>query len=353
MGVSETLRRRVDTGQPAVTVQTLSRAALVGLILVFGALRLAGHTPAMVTQAGIYLLGMVALNLPHGGYEHFANLRRRAMRFRGRYVAGYLLAAALFVGLFLLVPVAGLALAIGVAVLKGGGGDLHVLRATTGTSHLQSRLQRLVAVAARGGAVMAVPIVAFPGTFRWFSGLMVRMVEPAGLSAHAGLFELTGPLIGAGYAGLLVAHLGWGAYNRTGDGAWLADAAETLLLVGYFAIVPVVVAVGLYFPLWYSLRQVSRELTTTEPPATGRDLLGEDADPGAIAFRAWGVLVAGAMATAFVAGGFWVLVPTPVPGSTLQFGLVAFWSMFISVIALPHVVVGDLLDGQRGIWHVP
>jgi hypothetical protein len=32
---------------------------------------------------------------------------------------------------------------------------------------------------------------------------------------------------------------------------------------------------------------------------------------------------------------------------------VAFWSIFVSVIALPHVVVGSWLDGERGIWYVP
>jgi hypothetical protein len=133
------------------TALTLSRASLAELTLLFAGLAAAGVGLSVGTQAAVYLVGMVALNLPHGGYEHFANLRRRAMRFRGRYVAGYLLFAGAFVGLFLLASVAGLALAVTVAVLKGGGGDLHVLEATTGTGHLRSRGQRLLAVAARGG----------------------------------------------------------------------------------------------------------------------------------------------------------------------------------------------------------
>ena len=344
---------RESTGVES-TVLTASRAALAGLVALFAGLRLAAVELPPGTQAAVYLLGMVALNLPHGGYEHFANLRRRAMEFRGRYVAGYLLLAGAFVALFLLAPVAGLALAIGVAVLKGGGGDLHVLRATTGTSHLRSGTQRLLAAAARGGAVMAVPIVAFPNTFHTFSALMVSMVDPAGLGSVSTYFPVTRPLIGIGYTAVVLAHLGWGFRNRTGDGAWLADAAETALLVTYFAAVPVVVAVGLYFPLWYSLRQVSRELSVTEPALDGTDLLGgSDADAGDVALRAWGVLVAGAMATAAVAVAFWALVPNPVPGPNLRLGLVAFWSVFISVVALPHVVVGSVLDRGRGIWHVP
>jgi Brp/Blh family beta-carotene 15,15'-monooxygenase len=334
------------------TAVTVSRATLVGLVALF-VVRLAGTTVSLRTQAAVYLVGMVALNLPHGGYEHVANLRRRATRFRGRYVAAYLLLAGAFVGLFLVAPVVGLALAIAVAVLKGGGGDLYVLRATTGTDHLRTRPQRLLAVVARGGAVMAVPIVAFPATFHTFSSLMVSMVDPGGLAGVATYFAVTRPLIGALYAGAVLAHLGLGFRRRPGTGAWVADAAETLLLVTYFAVVPVVVAVGLYFPCWYSVRQVARELAVDERVGGGPDLFGgRDAGAGTVALRAWGVLLAGALATAAVAAAFWVLVPNPLPEPPLL-GAVAFWSVFISVVALPHVVVGSVLDRERGIWHVP
>jgi Brp/Blh family beta-carotene 15,15'-monooxygenase len=352
--MSVTRVRTLVSGTVESAVLTASRGALVGLTLLFAGFRLVGYTPSLATQAAVYLVGMVALNLPHGGYEHFANLRRRAHEFRYRYVAGYLAMAAAFVGLFLVAPVAGLALAISVAVLKGGGGDLHVLRATTGTGHLRSRPQRLLAVAARGGAVMAVPIVAFPGTFHAFSAMMVAMVDPGALAPAARHFDMTRWLVGAGYGGVVLAHLGWGFRTRTGDGAWLADAAETLLLVTYFAVVPVVVAVGLYFPLWYSLRQVARELSVDAAVDAGPDLLGgDDAGAGAVALRAWGVLVAGALATAAVAVGFWVALPDPLPTGSLYYDGVAFWSVFISVVALPHVVVGSVLDRGRGIWHVP
>jgi Brp/Blh family beta-carotene 15,15'-monooxygenase len=349
--------RSVRSRLPATvepTAVTASRAALAGLLVLFVAARLLGETVSLRTQAAIYLVGMVALNLPHGGYEHFANLRRRTMAFRGRYVAGYLCLAAAFLGLFLVAPVVGLALAIGVAVLKGGGGDLYVLSATTGTGHLRTRGQRLLAVAARGGAVMAVPIVAFPATFHTFSSLMVGMVDPGGLAGVAAYFDLTRWLIAGAYGATVLGHLGLGYLRRPGTGAWIADAAETALLVAYFAVVPVVIAVGLYFPLWYSARQVARELAVDERVEAGPDLLGGD-EVGAesVALRAWGVLVAGAMATAAVAVAFWILVPNPLPGGSLRLGGVAFWSVFISVIALPHVVVGSVLDRGRGIWHVP
>lgn len=339
-------RKRFVTAEG--TVVSLSRAALVGLVVLFGGLGVAGVELPMRTQAAVYLIGMVGLNLPHGGYEHVANLRRRAMRFRGRYIAAYVLLAGGFVGLFLAAPVAGLGLAVVVAALKGGGGDLHVLAATTGTSHLRRRAQRWLAFVARGGAVMAVPMVAWPGTFRGFAWLMVALVEPGAL-ADAASFETVRSLVGVGYAVTVLAHLSGGFLTRTGDGAYVADVAETLLLITYFAVVPVVVAVGLYFPLWYSARQVARELAVEEPATKGSDLLGE----GSVVLRSWGILVAGALATTIVAAGFWLLVPNPLANAGLLYGGVAFWSVFISIIALPHVVVGSLLDRTRGIWHVP
>ena len=355
------LGRRRPEGSAADFAVTGSRVALLALTVAFLGAALVNLRLSMRVQALIYLVGMVGLNLPHGGYEHFANLRRRATEFRLRYVGGYLLMVGGFVGLFAVAPVAGLALSLGVACAKGGGGDLHVMRATTGTDHLRTRTQRLLAAAVRGGAVMAVPIVFWPGTFHTFSAYMVNIFDPGALDPLARYFSVTRPLIGAGYVtrlavgvgygALLVGHLGLGFLRRTGSGSFRADAAETLLLVAYFAVVPVVVAVGLYFPLWYSARQVARELAVPEA-ADGPDLLAAET-PGGVALRAWGVLVAGAVATGAVAAAVWWLAPNPLGYAPLLYGAVAFWSVFISIIALPHVVVGAVLDRGRGIWHVP
>ena len=336
------------------SVGTVSRAGLVVVAVLAAAVRLSPYELAMETQAAIYLVGMVALNLPHGGYEHFANLRRRVRRFQWRYVGGYLALTAGTVGVFLFAPVVGLVVAIGVAVAKGGGGDLYVLEATAGTGHLRTRAQRLLAVAARGGAVMAVPIVAFPNTFHGFSALMVGIFQPGGLAPFAAAFDVTRPLIGVGYGAVVVTHLAVGFTRRDGSGSWLVDAGETALLVAYFAVVPVVIAVGLYFPLWYSTRQLARELAVDAEPGEGTDLLGGgEATAGQIALRAWGTLVGGAVATGVVVGVIWLVAPHPLAGAGPLLGGVAFWSIAISIIALPHVVVGGLLDRQRGIWHVP
>jgi Brp/Blh family beta-carotene 15,15'-monooxygenase len=333
------------------TSLALSRGTLAALAVGFGVLGAAGVSFPLDAQMVVYLVGMVALNLPHGGYEHFENLRRRRPDFRLRYVAGYLAVIAGFVGLFVVAPVLGLALALVVAMAKGGIGGIHVLDATVGTDHLRTRGQRYLAAAVRGGAVMLVPIVFWPETFYTFSSLMVGLVEPGGLSTYAGSFDTTRTVIAAGYGAGLVAHIGLG-YARGGGRSWLVDAGESVLLAAFFALVPVLVAVGLYFPFWYSARQVARTNRVRDDVGDDRwDLLGKD--PETAALRAWGVAVAGALATFAVLGAVYLLFPNPLAGVSILPGAVAFWSVFISIIALPHILVGSVFDTERGIWYVP
>lgn len=338
--------------RPQYRLLALSRVGLLAVLAAALGLGAAGVTLAYETQAWVYLFGMVALNLPHGGYEHFANLRHRELDFRWRYLGLYLTLVAGFVALFFLQPVGGLTLAIAVAVSKGGLGGVSVLDATTGTDHLRTRPQRLLAAAVRGGAVMAVPIFAWPSTFRMFSHYMVNIFQPGALSAVAPYFEVTRWLIGGGWALAALTHVGLG-YLRGGGRSWLVDAGETALLGAYFLSVPVVVAVGLYFPLWYSTRQVARSLAVDDQrPATGPDLLEFDR-PEHVTLAAGGCLLAGAVLTFLIAGVLFRVAPQPLGGAPLAIGAVAFWSVFVSIIALPHVVVGDLLDREAGIWFTP
>jgi Brp/Blh family beta-carotene 15,15'-monooxygenase len=177
----------------------------------------------------------------------------------------------------------------------------------------------------------------------------------------SGYFDLTRWVVAGGYGTLVVAHLALGYRGADGTGSFRADALETLLLVAYFAVVPVVVAVGLYFPFWYSARQVARtvevdaEPEAVDPDRAGDGLLGflDSDDPRVVALGAWGVLVVGAIATFGLAAVVWTVSPQPLGGAPLLMGLVAFWSVFISIVALPHVVIGSWFDTGRGIWYVP
>ncbi|MFB6168362.1 MAG: Brp/Blh family beta-carotene 15,15'-dioxygenase [Haloferacaceae archaeon] len=350
------LGRSVSRASDEPVPLAVSRLSLLAVLLAVGGARAAGLAVPDRPQWALYLLGMVAMNLPHGGYEHLDNLRRRTAGFQARYVAAYLALAGGFVVLLFLSPLLGLALACGVVVAKGGHGDVAVLDAVGASAHLQTRPQRALAALVRGGAPMAVGLWAFPTDFHVFSSLMVG-VFGGSLGPVAGQFTTTRSLVGGAYALALLAHLSLG-YARGGGRSWRVDAGESLLLGAYFAVVPVVLAVGLYFPFWYSARQVARARAVETDPFDDRQSEGPFAlldaeDPRTVALGAWGVLVGGALVTGTLAAGLFWLAPNPLGGGPPLAGGVAFWSLFVSVIALPHVVVGSWLDTERGIWYVP
>ncbi len=299
---------------------------------------------SMEAQMVGYLIGMVALNLPHGGYEHFENLRHRRISFSLRYIVLYLAFLIGFVGFFFVAPVVALGLAFSTAVIKGGHGGLKVMDALCGTEHLQSSWQRGLAAFVRGGAVMLVPLLAWPGVYVTFSTYMVHIFGAAGPLPLATRLADVQVAVGTVYGLALVAHLGGGLYTGGLSRAWLTDAAETTLLVVYFTFVPMMLAVGLYFPLWYTLRQTARTTAVaSDAPAPDRLSLP----------LTWAAMVVGALVTFGLMAGFYVLVPNPLGGAGLLGGAVAFYTIFVCLLALPHIVVGEWLDPARGIWYVP
>jgi Brp/Blh family beta-carotene 15,15'-monooxygenase len=341
-----TERQRVDWLQPRRIEDWfvfLSRGSLLAVTAAAVLAAVAGVSLDVETQMLVYLVGMVVLNLPHGGFEHFENVRHRGVPFGIRYVAVYLAVLVAFVATFFVAPILALGLAFATAIAKGGHGDLHVLDAVVGSGHLESRVQRGLAAFVRGGAIMIVPLVAQPEVFYGFSSYMLSMFDPGLTGVLWERMELARRLFGGCYGVALVAHLLLGYLRGGASTTWLVEAGETVLLVAYFAVVPVVVAVGLYFPLWYSLRQggrsaVARRQAATETHSTGFVL---------------GVLAAGGLVTAAIAAAFWLAVPNPLGNADLLPGLVAFYTIFVCIVALPHVVVGEWLDSDRGIWYVP
>ena len=339
-----TTSRTESTRDPARTALWGSRLAL-GLLTLGGlGAALTDVSLSMTAQMVGYLIGMVALNLPHGGYEHFENLRNRRVSFSLRYIVLYLSFLVGFVGFFFLAPIAALGLAFSTAVIKGGHGGLKVMDALCGTSHLQFRWQRALAVFVRGGAIMLVPLLAWPGVYTMFSTYMVHLFDAGTILPLTTHLAEAQTAVGAVYGTALLTHIGGGVYVGGPSADWLMDLAETTLLVLYFTFVPMMLAVGLYFPLWYTLRQTART-TAISRDAPAPDQLSLP--------LTWAAMVLGALVTFGFMAGFYVLVPNPMGGAGLLAGAVAFYTVFVCILALPHIVVGEWLDQARGIWYVP
>jgi Brp/Blh family beta-carotene 15,15'-monooxygenase len=311
---------------------------LVGL----GSLVAAAVGPVSVPAWLRYLplaASLLLFGLPHGAVDHLAPTRAAGRPTTPRSMAAvglaYLLLGGAYAALWIVAPVASAALFVVLTWLHWGQGDLYALDAL-GSSHLDSTGVRAGTVIVRGGLPMLVPLLRYPERYRdvvdaWVT-LFGRDLDAAWLVAPDVRVAL-----GLAFAGVTLATLAAGYRD---DAGWRLDAAETLLLWAYFLVVPPLVAVGVYFCVWHSLRHVGR-------------LMGVD-DGARAAFRARGVLAAlartGRDAAPLTAVSVVTLVGVGVAAGvdTDPRLLAALYLVFIAVLTLPHVAVVTWMDRVEG-----
>jgi beta-carotene 15,15'-dioxygenase len=239
-------------------------------------------------------------------------------------------------------PAVAFALFIALTWLHWGGGDLHALLALVAPEGdaAPGRASRVLALLARGGLPMLVPLLAFPETYRAVAASLTGLFGPAGVPAwvFGPTFRLAaGVLLAALVLASLVLAL------RVGGRLFRAYALETSLLAVYFALVPPVLAVGLYLCLWHAPRHVAR-LALLDKESAGSLSAGRvvpalrrfarDAAPLTLA------------ALALLAGLYLV---TPGAGASPS-TLLALYLVLISALTLPHVVVVSWMDAKQGLW---
>jgi Brp/Blh family beta-carotene 15,15'-monooxygenase len=115
------------------------------------------------------------------------------------------------------------------------------------------------------------------------------------------------------------------------------------LLTAFFLVVPPILAVGVYFCFWHSLRHIIRTVLLHDGSTTALDraeiqpVLGQFARDGA-------PMTAGALV---ILGVLYLLVPRA-PGELS--GLVGLYLVLIGVLTLPHVVIVSWLDREQGVF---
>ncbi|THE64175.1 beta-carotene 15,15'-monooxygenase [Salinadaptatus halalkaliphilus] len=292
-------------------------------------------------------VSVLAFGLPHGAVDHLvvpraANRRPTARSFA--VVGGlYLVVGGAYAVVWFLAPVVAFVLFILVTLLHWGQGDVYAVRVLTGGCYLEGLAPASLTVLVRGGIPMLVPLVAFPGQYAVVAESLVGLFDPGAAAALEPIFQPTVRLgVAVGVGALVVGSLSLSYRRAETLEPWLADVVETLGLVGFFAVVPPILAIGFYFPLWHSVRHILRTMlvddVASEALAAGNDRLASwrfvrDAAP----------LTAGALA---VLGGLAVLVPyapTNVPD------VLALYLVCLAVLTLPHVVVVTLLDRTQGL----
>jgi Brp/Blh family beta-carotene 15,15'-monooxygenase len=346
----DVLPRSAAVGESRAALRTL--AFLPGWIVV-GVTTLAFAAGVSIPRPYQLLplaVSAILLGLPHGAVDHLAVPRTRGEAVTGRWLAAigviYLVIGGLYAAVWFLAPVAAVAFFILLTWAHWGQGDVYPLVALIDGPHPAGRLSRLLTAATRGSLPMAVPFVAFPDQYELVVSTLAGLFDPAGPARVAAVFTPAARLtVAAVVAGLVVSTLAVGIRaTAAGDRRSVAvDAAEVGLLVAFFATVPPIFAIGLYFCVWHALRHIVR-LLAVDPAATaalesgryGRALAAFARDSAPLTAAALGLLVLLAL-----------LVPATV---TEPLELVGTYLVLIAVLTLPHVLIVVWMDREQKLW---
>jgi Brp/Blh family beta-carotene 15,15'-monooxygenase len=354
---------RFDHGTPGPTaggdgpvgdeaMATLSRLAFLPGWIAVGAATLPFALGASV-PLGYQLLPLAAsvvlLGLPHGAVDHLAIPRVRAESVTPRALVAvgglYLAVGGAYAAVWFLAPAVAAVFFILLTWAHWGQGDVYPLVAF-GDGYPAGRPVRLLTAATRGALPMVVPFVASPGQYELVVATLVELFDPGAVGTVSTAFTPTARLTAAvGLGCLIVATLAVGFFTAGADGrrSWLLDAGETGLLVWFFSTVPPILAVGLYFCVWHSLRHIVR-LLAVDPGAASALESGRYLP----ALASFGRDAAPLTAASIVVLGLWY---PAVPGTVAEpLSLVGAYLALIAVLTLPHVVVVSLMDRAQGIW---
>jgi Brp/Blh family beta-carotene 15,15'-monooxygenase len=291
---------------------------------------------------GPLFASVLVFGLPHGALDHLAMPRLRGEpagpRWLARVGAIYFVLGGAYAVVWFLAPAVAVVGFILLTWAHWGQGDLHPLRAVLGADHLDDRLGRWLTVGLRGGIPMLVPLLSFPERYRAVIGRLLALFDIAPSRIAWAFSAQTRLGIAIAIGGLTVLALGRGVRRSSRDRrAWAIDAGEVALLWWCFWVVPPLVAVGIYFALWHSVRHVGRLMAIDGRSAgLSASLAGfaRDAAPLSIA----SIVFLGGLALAVPR------TPTTLPE------LVALYLVALAVLTLPHVAVVAWMDREQGIW---
>jgi len=297
-------------------------------------------------QYGILLATVLLLGLPHGALDHLTLPRARGESLTVRRLAifcgWYLLLAGVYWVAWIVAPTASFIGFIVLTWFHWGQGDRAHLALVTDAAHLDHPWVNRLTLLVRGGLPMLVPLLGFPDAYESVFSTVVGLFGSSGDSI-APLFSSPARLaLGVGFGLLTLSTLAWG-YRVAGDQpAWRVDVVETALLWVFFLSVPPILAIGLYFVVWHSLRHLAR-LVVIDGTASSALARGSTTDvlvrvsTDALPMTVGALVLFGAIA---------VLVPNE-PGTVADVGGV--YLVLLAVLTFPHAVVVTVLDRIQGV----
>jgi Brp/Blh family beta-carotene 15,15'-monooxygenase len=328
----------------------LVRGTLLPAWTVLGAItlvHLAGVSLPVPVRYGVLLVTLVLFGLPHGAADHHSVARALDIdltpRFLLAFCVAYLTLAGGYTLVWFLAPVLAFLFFLGLTWFHWGQGDVYSMATLADAAYLRDSAVGALSIVVRGGLPMLVPLLFFPDRYRAVAQTVVGLFAP-GMGRVSVLFtDDARLLLGAALGAVTVLTLALGARYATSRRPWLADAGETVLLWAYFAVVPPVLAIGVYFAVWHSLRHISRlvELDQIALAALDRGSVRRTVA------RFIGDTLPATAGALLLFGGLTLAVPGSIT-SLADIGGV--YLVLLAVLTLPHVVVVSWLDVAQGIW---
>ena len=287
-----------------------------------------------------WTLSAVALGMPHGAADPVVPFRMGGAALRlaplAAFCLAYLAVGAAYLGVWAALPTAAALGFLALTWAHWGQGDLYALRALGWDRHLGGRAHLALALVVRGALPMAVPLVAFPAVYAEVVGAMAGTFRPERAeAARAVVLGLDRPALALGLGALFAVYAAWGAvvaWRRPGAGRTLAlDLGEVAALAAFFAVVPPLWAVGVYFCLWHALRHLQR-LAPLVADGSARQL---------------------ALVTAPATAGALVLVgalAASTAGAGRPLGELGVYLVGIAALTVPHVLVVAWMDVRQRVW---
>ena len=286
------------------------------------------------------LLGIVLLGLPHGALDHLVPARLGLSWGRkplgvALYLLAYVAVAALYLGVWLWQPAVAFIGFLAATVWHWGQGDQRFLEIFLGRQR-PTRWGAWVTLLVRGSLPIVLPVLAFPETAE---SLYRHAATGLGLSETT--LALTSPWLVVPLVLMLTAGLLAYALNavRAAPNATVlsVDAAEVLLLILLFTLVPAYMSIGVYFLFWHSLRHLGR-LLILHPRDAAQVAQGHLYPP----VRQLTLdLLPVTFAALCLLSGFYLFNAARI--ISLE-GFVALYLILISALTKPHLVVVALMD---------
>ncbi len=291
------------------------------------------------------IASMVFLGLPHGAVDHLMIPKARNESFSVRWMmkisAVYLLLGTSYLLLWLIQPVLAFALFIAITWFHWGEGELYVVQQLFMDKSLTG-VQKTLEVVLRGAAPMILPLIAFPEYYRLIAEATVNLFTSGNTSIALSLPNTAKTLILTAY---ILAALILFVYIYRGSGNSLSlkyTVADISILTLFFLTVPPILAIGLYFCLWHSVRHAFRYSMLDNEPREGLQ-------QGSVMPAARRFFIDSAPLTAVslvLLGGLYYFLSV---SSGLE-NLIGVYLVLIAVLTLPHIVLMIWLDRIQGVY---